>query len=248
MKQITTLLFALLLSGLGSGQVCYEAELSEGFIHSQSAGQYFVACADGDVITITLLLAEYQTTEMVLFANVYDDFNSQIGQTQIQDLAAFTFDGNMQLYNVTASILLSVPLIEGNQYRFEIDAQGVSTYANSTITNGFVAGVSVDNTPDLPMYSVNPVFDEFGNVVDKVIAIEYSKDFSSTISINNSICVGDCDGDGYIGISDVLCLIDEYGKSCLDQPLVMDLNGDCTVDDLDLYLFKMNYGHFCVPQ
>lgn len=257
MKQITTLFFALLLTNGMWAQTCYENTDPTTTAIQWGIGQYFDACASGDLLTIEMKLSELNTDENQLVVRVYDNFNSEVGVYYVPNLNSYTEALNPPLDNVTMVIQCNPAIVEGTRYRIDIQSEGSYFAADGSGWLGvayasaqdyILVGEEGSTYFQIPYFSSDEVSETnpYGYTY-KVWQME-SKDIEMKISVSTSICVGDCDGDGLIGISDVFCLIDEYGKSCTDQPLVMDLNGDCTVDDLDLQLFKINYGHFCIPQ
>ncbi len=65
------------------------------------------------------------------------------------------------------------------------------------------------------------------------------------IEVNTpNVCLGDFDGDGVIGISDLLIFLSEYG--CTSN-CTADLDGDGIVGTSDLLIFLSLYGNFCNP-
>jgi len=188
---------------------------------------------------------------------IYDDFNSEVGVYYVPNTSVWIESISPPLDNITMVIQCNPIITEGTRYRIDIATEGGYFAADGSGQMGVVYNSAQNfilSEDELSNYVVLPYFNSESISESNPYGYTYkewqmdSKDIEMKISVSTSICVGDCDGDGYIGISDVYCLIDEYGKSCLDQVLYMDLNGDCTVDDLDLMLFKINYGHFCVPQ
>lgn len=248
---------AICIAVFTNAQVCYENTTPVNVAYAYGIGQYFDACASGDLLTIEMKLSEKTTSENQLVVRVYDDFNSEVGVYYVPNLNSWNEAFNPPLDNVTMVIQCNPTIVEDTRYRIDISSDG-SYYAADGSGQMGVAYNSAQNyilgEEELSTYIVQPYFNSEEISESNPYGYTYKewqmeiKDVEMKISISTSICVGDCDGDGYIGIADVLCLIDEYGKSCADQVLYMDLNGDCTVDDLDLQLFKINYGHFCVGQ
>lgn len=255
MKQITTLLFTTFLTSGAWSQVCYENTTLVNITYAYGIGQYFDACDSGDLLTIEMKLSERTTDENQIVVRIYDDFNSECGVYYVPNLSWWTEGINPPLDNVAMVIECNPAIVEGTRYRIDISSDG-SIYAANGSGLMSVAYASAQNyilgEEEYSSYIVIPYFSSDEISATNPYGYAYKewqmeiKDVEMKISVSTSVCVGDCDGDGYIGIADVLCLIDEYGKSCTDQVLYMDLNGDCTVDDLDLQLFKINYGHFCV--
>ena len=66
------------------------------------------------------------------------------------------------------------------------------------------------------------------------------------LDISTVVCdepvVGDIDGDGIVGLSDLLILLADWGRcaDCDDCP--SDLDGDCTVGLSDLLTLLANWG------
>ncbi len=54
--------------------------------------------------------------------------------------------------------------------------------------------------------------------------------------------LGDIDGDGVVGVSDLLILLGEWGPCADCDNCVADLDEDCTVGEKDLLILLGNWG------
>jgi hypothetical protein len=257
MKKMMMIVTAICIAAFTNAQVCYENTTPINVAYAYGIGQYFDACASGDLLTIEMKLSEKTTNENQIVVRVYDDFNSEVGVYYVPNLSVWLEQTNPPLDNVTMIIQCNPIITEGTRYRIDISSEGSIYAADGSGQMGVVYNSTQNyilGEEELSTYIVMPYFNSESISESNPYGYAYkewqmeSKDIEMKISVSTSICLGDCDGDGYIGIADVYCLIDEYGKNCVDQVLVMDLNGDCVVNDLDLQSFKIYYGHFCVGQ
>jgi hypothetical protein len=254
MKKMMMIVAATCIAAFTNAQVCYENTTPTTVAYAYGIGQYFDACASGDLLTIEMKLSEKTTDENQIVVRVYDDFNSEVGVYYVPNTSIWIESISPPLDNVVMVIECAQAIVEGTRYRIDISSQG-SIYAADGSGQMGVAYNSAQNyilgEEEYSNYIVIPYFNSESVSPENPYGYTYkewqmeSKDIEMKISISTSLCVGDCDGDGYIGIMDVHCLIAEYGLTCAEQPLVMDLNADCVVNELDLWLFKTNYGHLC---
>jgi hypothetical protein len=66
---------------------------------------------------------------------------------------------------------------------------------------------------------------------------------NATVWESLSACLGDCNGDGFYGIADLLCLIGEYGK--VGPSMLMDMNQDWIIDVEDYLILRDLMGTMC---
>ena len=83
-----------------------------------------------------------------------------------------------------------------------------------------------------------------GLVEYSVEAVDYADNvgFGETLSFNVGGVLGDLDGDGSVGTSDLLILLAAWGPcdDCGNCPA--DLDGDCSVGTSDLLILLSNWG------
>ena len=82
---------------------------------------------------------------------------------------------------------------------------------------------------------------EAGSFIDNDVPPSRAGDTSFELTFNVSV-LGDLNGDGVVGIGDLLALLAAWGPCADCDSCPADLNGDCTVGVADLLLLFANWG------
>ncbi|MDP7029022.1 MAG: plastocyanin/azurin family copper-binding protein [Phycisphaerales bacterium] len=97
-----------------------------------------------------------------------------------------------------------------------------------------------DNLHQMPFYVVPD--DEPTGTIDYYCTPHCGMDMTGTIDVSG-VCAGDLDGDGTVGVDDLLGLLAAYGDTCTGCP--EDINGDGEVGVDDLLELLGVYGTSC---
>ncbi len=154
---------------------------------------------------------------------VYDTANSPLPASEVQGIT-FRSDGVMAVstmeFGPNTPFPNGVAVIDGD----------ISNPANWTIH-------TYDNSP-LPHYQLGAVeFDAAGN-----LWISATSEAIAVLLIGENGIPGDLDGDGHVGVSDLLILLASWGPCPPKGDCPADLNGDGSVGIPDLLILLANWG------
>ncbi len=123
--------------------------------------------------------------------------------------------------------------------RMAIDADGKVFVTNGSFPSGALFSLNADLTL---RWSVNITNVNLGGPAIGADGILIVCGVGSDVRAYQSMILGDLDGDGSVGASDLLILLASWGPcgDCEDCPA--DLNGDCAVGAADLLILLANWG------
>lgn len=245
MKKVFAVLFTV--NSLGSLGQCYNANDTVGNIFGNCIGQNFFTCAGGDEITIETYLGRWPIAASGDSVYIFNTLGDTIGkaaidivlnQVQVQQGVLTS-----QLQPVTIHVECFENFIPYSQYRWEVKIAGPDYYDAQWV--GFwdiiLFSKICQNATEGNSYSTTTEY--YGNTYGSNSPLDIIA--TVTISEASTPCVGDCDNDGIISVSDLVCLVSEFGSTCQQGTLVMDFNYDCVVDISDLSAFISIYGSTC---
>jgi hypothetical protein len=236
MKQITTLLFALLLTVIGSGQTCYEIPKYQHTISGHDIGQSFMACNDADLITVTTSLATtYATTNEIEF-RVYDQNNIVVGsQSYTVNLPVWVYPQGGVMHEFT--FYASAPINGGQYYKWEL------SYCCDYVNPDYSVNEIICGRTAISEISGNAYFNHYNADGTPYYQVNQVKDIYAKVELKQHGCEGDFNGDNQVDNTDAAIIAAQYGMPCLN--ITTDMDGDCDVDDMDLDIFKKLLGTKC---
>ena len=125
--------------------------------------------------------------------------------------------------------MLTLVIREGDQ--IEVTPGDVRTVLSLFMTSGETA---ISGGEDGRLIN----FNDAGQLAFRVIFT----DFSGGILVSSFSAPGDLDGDGSVGVKDLLILLGNWGPCADCTACVADLDGDCIVGVKDLLILLGNWG------
>jgi hypothetical protein len=200
-------------------------------------GQYFTACDDGDMLTLTIGLATTYIVDNDIEFRLFDQNNILVGTSDYTNttLPAWIYPQGIPLQEFT--FILFAPIHGGQFYHWELsyccNYVGPNSTANEIICGRYNSSVMPGNAY-FTHYNSNGSFHFQTNQI---------KDISASVEITRHSCYGDFNGDLQIDNSDAIIIAAQYGMPC--QNITTDMDGDCDVDDMDFDIFKKLLGNKC---
>ncbi|MEE8155106.1 MAG: hypothetical protein V3T53_09170, partial [Phycisphaerales bacterium] len=125
------------------------------------------------------------------------------------------------------------------QPRMAIDADGKVFVTNGSFPSGALFSLNADLTS---RWSVNITNVNLGGPAIGEDGILIVCGIGSDVRAYQTTLLGDLDGDGSVGASDLLILLVSWGRCPDCNDCVADLNGDCSVGAADLLILLANWG------
>ena len=173
------------------------------------------------------------TAEGVIFSSIFPGPVTN-GAGQVAFTASLTGEGvdgsnNFGVWAEDRNGLLTLVIREGDQ--IEVAPGDVRTVLRVFMTSGetFLSGGEDGRRMN---------FNDAGQLAFRVIFT----DFSGGILVSSFSAPGDLDGDGTVGILDLLALLAVWGPCADCENCAADLDGDCTVGVKDLLILLGNWG------
>jgi hypothetical protein len=238
MKKVISILTIIFLTLGTNSQVCYTTSAPYKTANASSVSQGFTSCSNGDAVEITTYFAAYPFVNDWIVFNVYNSSGDVIGTTNYTgDAMIYDYNTPQPLPQVTITINCSI--YAGEQYRWEINQCCQTDGGSGLPVYIVIQETSNDQIAGSTIYQfISPQ-----GVQQNSFTIQKEIKASVRILRHEEPCVGDFNNDGVVDNLDAQIIAFQYGKGC--EFITADLDGDCDVDDYDLYLFKPLQGTDC---